>query len=79
MIFKISTPDGRTTLRTCALRGGRRPIVRHPANDAAHDEAAALLHKALTRLDASGNFIAAAYVDQALSSLRVERQVGEGG
>lgn len=79
MIFKIRTPDGRFTFGTCTRRAAQRPAVRHPANDAALDDAAALLRQALAQLDSSGSFIAAAYVDQALSLLHLDRLVGEGG
>ncbi|MCH7629357.1 MULTISPECIES: hypothetical protein [Novosphingobium] len=79
MMFKIRTPDGRLMLGTRFRRAARRPALRHPANDAALEEAAALLRQALSQLDSSGSFIAAAYVDQALSLLRLDRLVGEGG
>lgn len=69
MTFKIRTPDGRFTVCTCAWTLGADAAIPVPANDVPQEEATVLLRQALYRLDASGNFVAAAYVDQALSLL----------
>lgn len=79
MKLQIRTPDSRFALCTGPLQGMGLPVAPAPANDAPLDEAVALLHRALTQLACSGSLIAAAYVDQALSTLRMDRLVGEGG
>lgn len=51
----------------------RAGAVPQRANDSVVDEAASHLRQALAFLDLTDNLIAAAYVDQALSMLRVQR------
>lgn len=79
MTIKIRTPNRRVTFRAYPSHGGRWSPAPVPANDGAREEAAALLSRALLKLDASGALIAAAHVDQALVSLRQDRLTREGG
>ncbi len=79
MTMKIRTPHSRLTVRAHPSHGRRWLLAPVPANDGAREEAAALLSRALSKLDASGALIAAAHVDQALVSLRQERPTREGG